>query len=202
MRKESVRVGVRLEQTTLAVALFEGVAALVLGVSSSLISLTGFGIDSLIEVGAALLVLRHLKSEFSESEINEGKERSALRLMAVTFYCLAIYLVIDGGYQLFHGDKPSGNKWGILLSAASAVTMYFLSKAKTATGSALGSTLLVADGIESRICAWMAFSTFIGLLAYSLLGYTWVDSFTGLVIAAFALTEGREAWEGELVCED
>ena len=48
----------------------------------------------------------------------------------------------------------------------------------------------------------MAFSTFIGLLAYSLLGYTWVDSFTGLVIAAFALNEGREAWEGELVCED
>jgi len=66
----------------------------------------------------------------------------------------------------------------------------------------MNSRLVLADAAETQLCAWLSLSTFVGLLAFALVGWTWIDPVAGFVIAAFALKEGREAWEGELVCDD
>jgi divalent metal cation (Fe/Co/Zn/Cd) transporter len=64
------------------------------------------------------------------------------------------------------------------------------------------SRLVVADAAETRLCSWLSMSTFVGPLTYALVGWTWLDPAAGFVIAAVALQEGREAWRGELVCDD
>ena len=66
----------------------------------------------------------------------------------------------------------------------------------------MNSRLVVADAAETKLCAWLSLSTFVGLVAYAIVGWTWIDPVAGFVIAAFAVMEGREAWEGELVCDD
>lgn len=66
----------------------------------------------------------------------------------------------------------------------------------------MNSRLVVADAAETKLCAWLSVSTFVGLLAFAAFGWTWLDPVAGFVIAAFAIMEGKEAWEGELVCDD
>jgi divalent metal cation (Fe/Co/Zn/Cd) transporter len=80
--------------------------------------------------------------------------------------------------------------------------MPVLAALKHRTGTAMGNRLVVADAAETRLCALLSASTFAGLLGYALVGWTWLDPVAGFVIAAFAVMEGREAWEGELVCAD
>lgn len=84
----------------------------------------------------------------------------------------------------------------------SVLIMRALAVFKRRAGEAMGSRLVVADAKETKLCAWLSVSTFTGLLAYSLVGWTWLDPVAGFVIAAFAVKEGREAWEGELVSDD
>jgi divalent metal cation (Fe/Co/Zn/Cd) transporter len=64
------------------------------------------------------------------------------------------------------------------------------------------SRLVIADAAETKLCAWLSVSTFVGLIAYALVGWTWIDPAAGLVIAGFAVIEGKEAWEGETACDD
>ncbi len=80
--------------------------------------------------------------------------------------------------------------------------MPWLAHAKRKAGLAMNSRLVIADAAETKLCAWLSVSTFAGLLAYALLGWTWLDPVAGFVIAGFAIMEGKEAWEGELVCDD
>ncbi|MEP7204480.1 MAG: cation transporter [Ilumatobacteraceae bacterium] len=99
-------------------------------------------------------------------------------------------------------DTPHSSPVGLILLAASIIVMPWLARAKRLTGEALGSALVIADAAETRICAWLSVSTFAGLAAFSLFGWTWLDSVAGFVIAGFAVMEAREAWEGELACVD
>jgi divalent metal cation (Fe/Co/Zn/Cd) transporter len=121
--------------------------------------------------------------------------------VAVTFFVLAIYLLVEGVRDLRIGAAPEASPVGIALTAASIVVMPWLAARKRAAGLAMRSRLVVADAAETRLCAWLSVSTFAGLLAYALVGWTWLDPAAGLVIAAFAIKEGREAWQGELGCD-
>lgn len=134
--------------------------------------------------------------------MDEAKERRALRFVAVTFFALAIYLTVEGIRDLFLQARPETSVVGIVLTAASLVVMPTLARLKRRAGLAMGSALVVADAAETRLCAWLSVSTLAGLVAYAALGWSWIDPVAGFVIAAFALKEGREAWEGELVCDD
>jgi divalent metal cation (Fe/Co/Zn/Cd) transporter len=80
--------------------------------------------------------------------------------------------------------------------------MPLLARAKRRAGVALGSRLVVADAAETRLCAWLSVSTLVGLLAFTAFGWTWVDAVAGFVIAGFAIMEGKEAWDGEIACDD
>jgi divalent metal cation (Fe/Co/Zn/Cd) transporter len=186
---------------TISYNVLEGVIAIAAGVVAGAVSLIGFGIDSGIEVAAATVVLVRLTAELRGAEPDERKERAALRVIAVTFYLLAGYLVIEGIRSLVVAEAPDTSLPGIVITGASIVIMPLLAWAKFRLGRKLGSRLVLADAAETRLCAWLSLSTFAGLLLYALLGWTWLDAVAGFVIAVFAVMEGREAWEGELVHE-
>lgn len=192
------RRAIGLERATIAYNVGEGVIAVTAGVAAGLVSLVGFGIDSGIEVAAAAVVLHHLRAELRGGEVDKAKERRALRFIAVTFFALALYVTIEGIGNLLRDDVPDTSAVGIVITGASIVIMPWLARAKRRAGEALGSQLVIADAAETRLCAWLSVSTFAGLGAFSLFGWTWLDALAGFVIAGFAVVEGREAWEGEL----
>lgn len=196
------RRAVRLEQFTIAYNLIEGIIAVTAGLAAGLVSLVGFGIDSGIEVAAASVVLHRLYAEVRGGDIDEAKERRALRFIALTFFALAAYVTYEGITRLLGDETPDTSTIGVILTGLSILVMPLLARAKLRTGQALGSRLVIADAAETQLCAWLSVSTFAGLITYTLVGWTWLDAVAGFAIAAFAVQEGREAWEGELVCDD
>ncbi len=196
------RRAVRLEQLTIGYTVVEGIVAVAAGVAASLVSLVGFGIDSGIEVAAAAVVLHRLLAELRGGDVDEAKERRALRFIALTFFALATYVTVEGVVRLLGDEAPDTSAVGVALTGASIVVMPWLAWAKARAGRAIGSRLVSADAAETRLCAWLSVSTFAGLVAFQLFGWTWVDPVAGFVIAGFAVSEGRAAWEGEIVCDD
>lgn len=201
VRGTAARRAVRLEWTTIGYNISEGVIAVTAGLIAGSVALLGFGFDSWIEVAAASVVLHRLLAEIRGGEVDEAKERRALRFVAVTFFVLAAYVTFEGIRDLVVGETPNTSIVGIALTGLSIIVMPSLAHAKTKAGRAMNSRLVLADAAETRLCAWLSVSTFAGLLAFALAGWTWIDPVAVLGIAAFAIKEGREAWEGELVCD-
>ena len=189
-----------LEQVTIGYNVVEGVIAVTFGIIAGSIALTGFGFDSWIEVTAAAVVLRRLRAEVAGEEPDEAKDRRALRVVAVTFYVLAVYVTVEGVRDLVAGDEPSITVVGMVLTSLSAVVMPALARLKRTVGEAMNSRLVLADAAETKLCAWLSVSTLAGLAGFAAFGLSWIDPLAGFVIAYFAVREGREAWEGELVC--
>ncbi|AIV33336.1 cation transporter [Streptomyces coelicoflavus] len=187
---------------TIGYNVIEGIIAISAGAVASAVSLIGFGIDSGIEVAAAVVVLVRLLAEIKGGEPDEAKERRALKFIALTFFALAAYVTVEGIRDLVGGAKPDTSLVGIVLTGLSIVIMPWLARAKRKAGLEMNSRLVVADAAETKLCAWLSVSTFAGLLAFAAFGWTWLDPVAGFVIAAFAIMEGKEAWEGELVCDD
>jgi divalent metal cation (Fe/Co/Zn/Cd) transporter len=192
------RRGLRLAQFTVAYNVVEGVVAIVAGVLAGLVSVIGFGIDSGIESISAVLVGLRLAARLRHGEADERKERLALRLVAITFFLLAGYVTVEGVRSLVVGETPSRSPLAVGLLVASLVVMPVLAEAKRRVGVALSDPLILADAAETRICVLLSVSTLVGLIVLALTGAGWVDAVAGFVIAAFAIHEGREAWEGEL----
>ncbi|AVH60811.1 MULTISPECIES: cation diffusion facilitator family transporter [Streptomyces] len=193
---------VRYAKFTIGYNVIEGIIAVAAGTVAGAVSLIGFGIDSGIEVAAAVVVLVRLLAEIKGGEPDEAKERRALKFIAVTFFALAAYVTVEGVRDLIGGEKPDTSLVGIALTGLSIVIMPWLAHAKRKAGQEMNSRLVVADAVETKLCAWLSVSTFVGLLAFAAFGWTWLDPVAGFVIAAFAVMEGKEAWEGELVCDD
>jgi divalent metal cation (Fe/Co/Zn/Cd) transporter len=186
---------------TIAYNTAEGIVAVVAGLAAGAIALVGFGLDSAIEVLSAVVVVVRLAAEVRGAEPDARKEKFALRIVAVTFFLLAAYLVVEGIRDLIVAERPDTSIVGIVLTALSIVIMPTLAALKRRVGLQMGSALVVADAAETRLCAVLSVTTFLSLLLYLLLGWTWLDPVAGFVIAVFAVMEGREAWEGESVEE-
>lgn len=194
------RRGLRLAQFTVAYNVVEGLVAVTAGVLAGLVSLVGFGLDSGIESAAAVLVGLRLAARLRHGEPDEGKERRTLKAVAVTFYLLATYVVVEGVRALLGDEEPDASVVGIVLLTSSLVVMPLLARAKRRVALRLGGDrLILADAAETQICVLLSVSTLAGLVLYAWTGASWLDPAAGFVIAAFAVHEGREAWEGELV---
>lgn len=197
------RRGLRLAQFTVGYNAIEGAVAVTAGLMAGLVSVVGFGIDSGIESIAAVLVGLRLSARLRGGEADESKERLALRLIAGTFFLLAAYVTVEGIQALVSGEPPASSPVALVLLAASIVVMPLLAAAKTKVAVALGGDpLILADAAETRICVLLSISTLLGVGLYQLTGAAWLDPLAGFVIAGFAVREGREAWEGELVEKD
>lgn len=197
------RRGLRLAQFTVAYNVVEGAVAVTFGLLAALVSLVGFGLDSGIESISAVLVGLRLAARLRHGEADEVKERRTLKAVAVTFFLLAAYVVIEGIRSLVNGETPERSTVGIVLLALSIIVMPALARAKRRVGEQLGGDpLILADAAETRICVLLSISTLLGLVIFTLTGAAWLDPVAGFVIAVFAIKEGREAWEGELVEDD
>ena len=194
------RRGLRLAQFTVVYNVAEGAVAITAGIAAGLVSLVGFGLDSGIESIAAVLVGLRLVARLRNGEPDERRERRTLRLVALTFFVLAAYVTIEGIRDLITGETPASSPVGLVLLALSIVVMPLLARAKRNIALGLGGDpLILADAAETRICVLLSISTLVGLGLFALTGAAWLDPVAGFLIAIFAIHEGREAWEGELV---
>jgi len=196
------RRGLHLARFTVAYNVVEGAVAITAGLGAGLVSVIGFGIDSGIESVAAVLVGARLAARLRHGEADERKERLALRAVAVTFFVLAAYVVVEGVRGLVGSEAPASSPLSIGVLVASLVVMPVLAAMKRRVGLRLGDNLILADAAETRVCILLSISTLTGVGLYQLTGAGWLDPVAGFVIAAFAVHEGREAWAGELVEDD
>ena len=196
------RRGLRLAQFMVTYNVLEGIVAVTAGVLAGLVSVIGFGVDSAIESISAVLVGLRLAARLRHGEADERKERLALKAVAVTFFVLAAYVTIEGVRSLISGETPDSSPLSIGILIASVVVMPILAAAKRRVGRRLGDNLILADAAETRICVWLSVSTLTGLVLFELTGAAWIDPVAAFIIAAFAVHEGKEAWEGELVEDD
>lgn len=196
--QERARLGRRarlLAGTSVAYNLVEAVIAIAAGLAAGSVALVGFGLDSVVEVSSGLIILWQFRHHLPES-----RERQALRLMALSFFALAAYVAFESVRALLVGHDPETSRVGIGLAIASLCLMPFLSWAQRRTGRALGSNAVVADSTQTLLCTYLSAVLLVGLLANATLGWSWADPVAGLVIAAVALKEGRDAWRGESCC--
>ncbi|UKA56634.1 cation transporter (plasmid) [Arthrobacter sp. FW305-BF8] len=192
------RKGLRLAQFTVVYNVIEGIIAVTAGLLAGLVSVIGFGIDSGIESIAAVLVGIRLTARLRHGEADERRERIALRLVAVTFFILAAYVSYEGIKSLVEGEAPASSPVSIGILVLSLIVMPFLAVMKKRVGTRLQDNLILADAAETKICVLLSVSTLLGVGLYMLTGAVWLDPVAGFIIAAFALWEGKEAWEGEL----
>lgn len=181
--------------TSVTYNVVEAVIAITAGVVAGSVALVGFGLDSVVEVSSGLIVLWQFRHRLPES-----RERTALRLMAISFFVLAAYVSVESVRALVSGHEPDSSTVGIVLAAVSLLVMPWLSWAQRRTGRALGSNAVVADGTQTLLCTYLSAVLLLGLVLNATLGWFWADPVAGLVIAAVAVREGRDAWRGEGCC--
>lgn len=175
--------------------IIEAVVALLAGHAASSAALIGFGLDSVVEVLSAAAIAWQFASPTPER-----RERTALRVIAFSFFGLALYVTTDALLTLFGVQQPEHSPVGIVIAGLSLVVMPVLSWFERRTGRELGSASAVADSKQTLICTYLSATVLVGLLLNSLLGWGWADSVAALAIAVFAVREGIEAWRGDACC--
>ncbi len=163
------------------------------GIAAGSVALVAFGIDSLIEVLAGGVIVWLFSGGRGASA---AAERRAQQIIAVSFFALAMYVLIET-VRAFTGGHPEESWVGIGLATFTAPTMPLLAIAKHRVGRALGSRATESEGTENMICAYLSVALLVGLGANALFGWWWADPLAGVVIAAVAVREGREVWRGE-----
>ncbi len=189
------RRAVRLAWATIAWNVVEAVVALAAGMAAGSVALVGFGLDSSVEVMSAMVIVWQFRG------LAETRERRALKLIAVSFFALAAYVAVRAIVDLSQRAEPRSSVVGIGLAIASLLVMPVLAKAKRRNGKAMGSTTVVADSNQTKLCAYLSAILLGGLILNATVGWWWADPLAALAIAALAANEGREAWRGE-ACDD
>ncbi len=187
----------QLSWLSLAYMSAEGALAITAAVLAGSVALLGFGLDSVIEALASIIVIWRFTGTRT---LSETAEQRAQKAVAVTFFLLAPYIAIDAIHALAAQDRPSTSWLGIGLSIASLIVMPVLGLAKKGIGASIDSHATAGEGAQNLLCAYLAAAVLIGLLASALFGWWWADPAIGLLIAALAIREGREAWQGEDCC--
>jgi divalent metal cation (Fe/Co/Zn/Cd) transporter len=180
--------GLRLEYATLGWNVVGTVVVVTAAIAAHSVALAGFGLDSLIEIVASLVVVWELKG------INRGGERRALRLIGGAFVALAIYVLLQAGYVLIRGNHPHHSPLGIAWLAATVAVMLALAWGKGRTGRALGNPVLITESRVTVIDAYLAAAVLIGLALNSAFGWWWADPLASLVIVYYGFREGLAAF--------
>jgi len=180
---------------TITYNVIEAVVALSAGAIASSTALIGFGLDSVIEVASATAVAW----QFSGAD-PEARERTALRVIALSFFALAAYVTVESVRALAGVAEASPSTVGIVLAAVSLAVMPVLSYAQRRAGRELGSRSAVADSHQTLLCTYLSAVLLVGLVLNGLFGWSWADPLAALVIAAVAVKEGRDAWRGQHCC--
>ena len=202
-RAVDLRTALWLTYVTLAWMTIEGAAALLLGWASNSLLLEAFGIDSVIELFSATVLLWRLRAEASgtvTSEHVDRVERRAARLVGYSLYALVAYVVFNSGYGLFIAKRITDTHesvWGILIGLVAKIGMPILAAYKLKVAARLNSRALRADAIESITCGYLSIVLMIGLAATRIFGWWWLDSVAALALIPFLIKEAHAAVHGE-----
>jgi divalent metal cation (Fe/Co/Zn/Cd) transporter len=175
----------------------EGAVAILAGIAASSVALIGFGLDSAVEGFASVIIIWRFTGH---RVFSHAAEQRAQRLVAIQFFVLAPYVGVESVRALAGGERPDETLVGIGLAIGSIVVMPILGIAKQRLADRLGSAATKGEGRQNMLCAYLAGALLVGLLGNALLGAWWLDPGVGLLIAALAIKEGREAWRGEGCC--
>ncbi|MEW2349488.1 cation transporter [Streptomyces sp. NPDC006684] len=198
-RREALARRVRLlVAATITYNVIEAVVAVTAGTRASSTALIGFGLDSVIEVSSAAAVAWQFSAD--DHAVREARERTALRIVAVSFLALAAYVAFDAVRALTGGGEAGHSAPGVVIAALSLVVMPFLSAAQRRAGRELGSASAVADSRQTLLCTYLSAVLLLGLVLHAALGWSWADPVAALAIAAVAAKEGRDAWRGKGCC--
>lgn len=182
-RRRLLRRGRALEWFTLLWNVVAVVVLAVLAIAASSTALAGFGLDSLIEIGASSVVLWEL------SGTGEARQRLALRLIGGAFLALAAYLLVQSVIALVTLHRPAPSPRGVAWTAVTAAVMFALVWGKTRTGKALGNPVLATEGLVTLVDGILACVVLLGVLLDSVAGWWWADPIAGLVIVFYAVRE-------------
>ena len=202
-RSDDIRLALALTYITLGWMTIEGAAALLLGWASKSLLLEAFGIDSVIELFSASVLLWRLRVEargIAASERVDHVERRAARLVGYSLYALIAYVVLNSGYGLFIAKRITDTHesvWGILIGVVAKIGMPILAAYKLKVAARLNSRALRADAVESITCGYLSIVLMVGLAATRLLGWWWLDSVAALALIPFIVKEARAAIFGE-----
>jgi divalent metal cation (Fe/Co/Zn/Cd) transporter len=195
------RRGKRLEYLTIAWNSMEALVSIVAGLLAGSIALIGFGLDSVIETSSGAVLLWRLRHENNPAR-RESAERTALKLVGVSFLSLAAYVLIDAGKALRSHEAPETSLAGIIIAAVSLVVMPLLARAKRQVARGLNSNAMHADSRQTDICAYLSAILLAGLVLNALLGWWWADPVAALIMVPLITWEGVKALRGEKCCDD
>ena len=185
-RSALLRRGFALEYVTLAWNVAGIVVLAIAAISARSVALAGFGLDSLIEIGASTVVIWEL------SGTGEERQRRGLRLIGYAFAALAVYLLVQSTVVLAAGYHPRHSVTGIIWTAVTAAVMFALAAGKARTGRALGNPVLQTEGRVTMIDGILATAVLLGLVLNASLGWWWADPAAGYVLVFYAAREVQE----------
>lgn len=195
-RDAAVRRQKRLTAATIGWNAVEGVVAVAAGIAAGSASLIGFGLDSGIEVSAAVILAWRLAKE-RRTGCKQDADKLAQRLIAVSFAALAVYVGIESVRALATADRPDESLLGIVMAALSLAVMPMLGRAKRKLAPIMGSRAVEAEATQTVLCALMSGGLLIGLGANAALGWWWADPLAGLFIASLAGYETVSVWRAD-----
>jgi len=186
VRARLVRRGFVLEYVTLGWNVAGIIVLAVVAVAARSVALAGFGLDSLIEIGASVVVIWEL------SGTGEDRQRRGLRLIGYSFTALALYLLVQSTLVLAAGYRPRHSVAGIAWTGVTAAVMFALAAGKARTGRALDNPVLRTEGRVTMIDGILAVAVLLGLILNAALGWWQADPAAGYVLVYYALREVRE----------
>lgn len=194
----------RLEYSTVLVACAETVGALVSGIMAGSVALEAFGVDSLIEVVSAIIVLGEIRVLAVGGVPDSRRRHRDHRGLSILFFALIVYVVTSVVVALARRQRPHENAVGVVVCCASLLAMGLLATLKRRSAMNLEGSeyrslarLVRADAAETLICGILSLSTLLGIVLAASLRWWWADPVASLVIIVIAVREGREAWNCE-----
>ncbi|MFF5668257.1 cation transporter [Streptomyces griseofuscus] len=190
-RQSLLRRGFALEYATLGWNVVGIVVLAIAAIAAKSVALAGFGLDSLIEIGASTVVIWEL------SGTGEDRQRRALRLIGVGFALLAVYLLVQSTWVLASGFRPRHSLLGIVWTAVTAGVMFALAWGKARTGAALGNPVLKTEGRVTLIDGLLAAAVLLGLVLNVVADWWFADPAAGYVLVYYAVREVKEIFFGD-----
>lgn len=200
-RQSLIRQAFRLEYFTIGWMTVEAVVAIAAGVTAGSLVLLAFGLDSVIELASAGMLMWRLSVELRRGQaFSERAEGIASRVGGVLLFLLAGYVTAAAIWHLWTGTGEEFSWSGFIVALAAIPAMRWLAHRKIAIAEKIGSRALRADAVEAITCGWLSFVVVVTLAAQWLVGAWWIDGVGSLAIVWLLIKEGREAWSGNDCC--
>lgn len=200
-RQALIRQAFRLEWLTIGWMTVEAIVAIGAGLMAGSLVLTAFGLDNLIELASAGVLIWRLTVELRRGErFSEEAERTASRIAGALLLALAVYVTVAAAWSLWTRTGEAFSWPGLIVALIAIPSMRYLAHRKIAVAEKLGSRALRADAMEAVTCGWLSFVVVVSLAAQWVVSAWWIDGVASLAIVWLLVKEGREAWAGRECC--